>query len=309
MALKDITTFITGFCLFILGMHQLSTGLHNTTTFHFKNIINNYKLNPLLGIIIGGLCTALLQSSSGTTVIVVGLVDAQVLNLYQATSIIMGANIGTTITGQLIALDISRYLSLVIIFGLVLIFCFRKKYYSLGIALIGFSLIFIGIDNMRVGIEPLQNVIRFQEILSELRNSPSLGLLMGFLTTAIIQSSSTGIAILQSLSSNSLITLKSAIAILIGLNIGTCVTTLLSSIALNISGKRAALIHLLFNLLGALLIFPFINLLCNVVMMLSPINMSQQIAHAHTLFNVISTIIFLPFITLFVKLACKIIKK
>jgi len=309
LTLKVITTFITGLGLFILGMHQLSTGLHTTTTQRFKSMVSNYKLNPFIGVLIGALSTAVIQSSSGTTIILVGLVDAKILNLYQAASIIMGANIGTTITAQLIALDISKYLSLVIVIGLFLLFFFKKKYSSLGTALIGFSLIFIGIENMQSSLHPLQDIARFQEILVELGKVPIFGVLIGFLVTAIIQSSSTGVALLQSLAANSLLPIQSAISILIGLNIGTCVTTMISSIPLSKSGRRAAIIHLLFNILGAIIVFPCINYLAKIVIMLSPINLTQQIAHAHSLFNIISTIIFIPFIPLFVKLACRIVKK
>lgn len=309
LSFTNTSTFITGFGLFILGMYQLTTGMQKATSRHLKRLISSYRLNPVLGVLIGVLTTAVLQSSSGTTIIVVGLVDAHILNLHQATSIIMGANIGTTFTGQLLALNTSKYLSLLIIVGLILIFFFNKKYLPLGTALVGFSLIFIGIENMRLGLHPLQYALRFQEILLQLGDSPILGVIMGFLTTAIIQSSSTGVALLQSLSANSLLSLKSAVSILIGLNIGTCVTTMISSIPLSKSGKRAAIIHLLFNFLGALIIFPFVNKLCSLAAFLSPLNQPQQIAHAHSLFNTVSTILFIPFIPIFVKLSYLIVKK
>lgn len=271
--------------------------------------MKNIHLHPFLGILIGIVTTALLQSSSGTTIIVVGLVEANLLNLYQATSIIMGANIGTTITAQLIAFQPNRYIFVPLLIGLFLSFHKKnRKLRFLGEILLGFSLIFVGIDLLSKGVAPLQNLIRFQEILTEFGKTPILGVMMGFCTTAIIQSSSTGVAILQSLASNGLITLSAAISILLGQNIGTCVTTLLSSIHLSNIGKRAAFIHLLFNLFGALIIFPFIPVLTNASTLLSPYNAARQIAHAHSLFNIVATIVFIPFISVFVRISEGIIK-
>lgn len=292
----------TGLGLFLLGMRFLTEGLHQITSSRLKNVMKNIHLHPLIGILIGIITTGLLQSSSGTTIIVVGLVEANLLNLYQATSIIMGANIGTTITAQLIAFQPNKYIFMPFLIGLILSFNKKnRKLRFLGESLLGFSLIFIGIDLLSKGVSSLQNLIRFQEVLAEFGKTPILGVVMGFCTTAIIQSSSTGVAILQSLASNRLITLPAAIAILLGQNVGTCVTTLLSSIHLTAIGKRAAFIHLLFNLFGVIIIFPFINILASISSSLSPYNAARQIAHAHSLFNVIAAIIFIPFISFFVK--------
>ncbi|KJF26177.1 Na/Pi cotransporter family protein [Clostridium aceticum] len=300
----------TGLGLFLLGMKFLTEGLRQVTSSRLKHMITGLGLHPILGILIGMIVTALLQSSSGTTIIVVGLVEAQLLTLYQATSIIMGANIGTTVTAQLIAFQPSKYIFLPLLIGLLLSFHkTNKKLRFMGETLLGFSLIFIGIDLLSKGLHPLQQLTRFQEILITFGQRPILGIIMGFCTTAIIQSSSTGVAILQSLAANKLISLSAAVAILLGQNIGTCVTTLLSSIHLTVIGKRAAFIHLLFNLLGVLIFFPFMGVLCGISQTTAPTNAARQIAHAHSLFNIFSTIVFIPFISLFVKLSNIIIKE
>lgn len=304
-----ISGVLTGLGLFLLGMRFLTEGLHQITSSRLKNIMKNLKIHPIVGVCIGIITTALLQSSSSTTVIVVGLVEAKLLNLYQAASIIMGANIGTTITAQLIAFQTNRYIFVPFFVGL--IFSFSKKNRKLrflGEVLLGFSLIFIGMDLLSKGVAPLQNKLRFQEILIAFGETPILGVIMGFCTTAIIQSSSTGIAILQSLASNGLISLPASVAILLGQNIGTCVTALLASIHLSSTGKRAALIHLLFNLLGVLVIFPFMDILCTISSVLSPDNAARQIAHAHSLFNIVTTILFLPFTAFLVKISKGIIR-
>lgn len=305
-----ITTGITGFGLFLLGMKLLTNSLNKATSSRFKHQLQKMKIHPLMGILIGVISTMLVQSSSGITVIIVGLVEANLLSLYQATPIIMGANIGSTITAQLIAFKVGRLAPFVLILGLILSFMKKRNKISLlGDLMVGFSLIFIGMDLLSQGVTPLQDIRRFQEILGVLGDRPFLGILMGFSTTAIIQSSSTGIAILQSLARVNVIGLTSALPILLGQNIGTCVTTLLASLNLSSIGKRAAFIHLLFNSIGVLVFFPFISLLAMAATALAPLSPARQIAHAHSLFNIISTILFIPFIGFFVKAAEHCIKK
>lgn len=299
-----LTTGLTGLGLFLLGMKLLTTGLNRVTSSRLQRHLKRMKIHPLLGILIGIITTMLIQSSSGITVIIVGLVEANLLTLYQATPIIMGANIGTTITAQLIAFKVGRLAPFILILGLILSFIKKRNKISLiGEVLVGFSLIFIGMDLLSQGVTPLQDIKRFQEILSVLGDRPFLGMLMGFSTTAIIQSSSTGIAILQSLARSNAISITSALPILLGQNVGTCVTTLLASLSLSSTGKRAAFIHLLFNSLGVIVFFPFINLLSGVAIKLAPLSPARQIAHAHSLFNIISTLLFIPLIGFFVKAA------
>lgn len=305
-----ITNGVTGLGLFLLGMKLLTTGLNKATNSRFRNQLQKMKIQPIIGVLIGVITTMLVQSSSGITVIIVGLVEANLLTLYQATPIIMGANIGTTITAQLVAFKVGTIAPFLLIIGLILSFVSSNRRISfVGEVLIGFSLIFIGMDLMSAGVTPLQDVKRFQEILRVFGDRPFLGILMGFLATAIIQSSSTGIAILQSLARSNALSVTSAMPILLGQNIGTCVTTLLASVNLSSTGKRAAFIHLLFNCLGVILFFPFINLLAELVTKLAPLNPARQLAHAHSIFNITSTIIFLPFMNLFVKAAMLCVRK
>ncbi len=308
--LTILTGIACGLGLFLLGMKFLTTGLKNLISGSLKHKIQNAKIHPLLGLLIGTLITILIQSSSGTTVLLVGLVEAGLLTLYQATPIIMGANIGTTITAQLIAFKIGKFAPFLLIVGVLLSMVEkRRKVRILGETMIGLSLIFIGIDLLGKGLVPLQNYIRFGEILAELGNQPYLGMLMGFFSTAIIQSSSTGIAILQSLANNKNLSIFAAVPILLGQNVGTCITTLISSVNLSVIGKRTAIIHLLFNLLGVIIIFPFIGYLCRLTLLLAPYNPARQIAHAHSLFNIIVTLFAIPFSSWLVKLSCFIIKK
>ena len=175
--------------------------------------------------------------------------------------------------------------------------------------MIGFSLIFIGIELLTRGLSPLKNILRFQQILEQFGKTPLLGVLMGFLAISILQSSSTGIAILQTLASTGIISIHSAISMMLGMNVGTCVTAIISSLPLGKAAKQAAIIHLFFNTAGLILFFPLINVLCKVSIKLSPFNLSRQIANAHTMFNVFSTIVFLPFTTVFVNIAQLIVKK
>lgn len=308
--LRYISSGITGLGLFLLGMKLLTTGLSNATDSSFRHQLRKMKLHPLIGVMVGTIATMLLQSSSGMTVIIVGLVDAKLLTLYQATPLIMGANIGTTITAQLIAFKIGAIAPFILVLGLVLSFINGKKKVSfIGEVLVGFSLIFKGMDLLSAGVSPLEDSKRFQEVLAIFGVRPLFGIVLGFLTTAIIQSSSTGIAILQSLTKSNALSINSALPILLGQNIGTCITTLVAGVNASCAGKRAALIHLLFNTMGVLLFFPFINILSELVVQLAPFNPARQLAHAHSLFNIISTILFLPFIDLFVKAAELSIKR
>lgn len=303
-----ISTILCGLGLFLLGMRLLTNGLQTLSSNKLRSKLQR-KLHPLLGILIGAIITMLIQSSSGTTIILIGLAEANLFTLLEIVPMIMGANIGTTITAQLIAFDLFIFAPMVLMLGLIMLTTTKKhKFRCLGEALVGFSLIFIGIDFLSKGLAPLQGVIRFQEILKELADKPFLGILMGLFTTAIIQSSSTGIAILQSMAAGGSISIASALPILLGQNIGTCATTLIASLQLSTKGKQAAMLHLFFNLFGVILLFPFIPYLSLLSTLLAPNNVSRQIAHSHSLFNIIATIFLLPLAPLLVKLTRFLIK-
>ncbi len=305
-----VSTALFGISLFILGMKLLTNGLQSIASPSLSNRMKNRRIHPLIGALLGALVTMLIQSSSGTTLLLIGLAEANFLSLIEIAPMIMGANIGTTITAQLIAFDVAMAAPFLLATGLLFtIICKGSKGRSLGDALIGFALLFIGIDFLSKGLAPLQEVLRFQEILQELGRKPILGMLMGLFSTAIIQSSSTGVAILQSMAASGSIGITTAVPILLGQNIGTCATTLLASLQLSLTGKRAAFIHLLFNLIGAALIFPFIKYLCLLSVSLAPNNVVRQIAHSHSLFNIFSTILLLPLSSYLVKLSVLMVKE
>jgi len=295
MLLKIIAGALAGISILFLGMNMMSDGVLSLATKRLKFVLSTFTTNPVIGVLCGALVTALTQSSSGTTVMVVSLVNGGVLDLYQAAAVIMGANIGTTVTAQLISYDFFVFIPHLLFLGILLF-------------LTGFSLLFLGIRVMVVSLYPLKNLLGFQHMLFSVGDHQLLGVLLGALTTGIIQSSSTGIAILQGLSYQGLISLSQALPILMGQNIGTCVTTLLSSISSDKNGKRAALIHLLFNLLGTLILFPFMGWMAIWVTKLSPNLAVRQIANAHTLFNVLTVILLLPFLSGLVTLSKKIIR-
>ncbi len=298
-----------GLGLFLLGMKFLTNGLNQVAYGKFKYLLINLNIHPLIGVLIGIIITGLLQSSSSTTVILVSLVHANLLTLYQAIPIIMGSNIGTTVTSQLLAFNLGDYAFIPFIFGIVFnLMCKNKKTRYIGETLIGFSLIFIGINMLTKGLAPLNNILSFQKILQQFGKNPILGIISGFSTISILQSSSTGVAILQTLATNKLITIYSGISIMLGMNIGTCITAIISSLSLNKFAKQTAFVHLFFNIAGVILIFPFINLLCNLSIYSAPFNPSRQIANAYTIFNVFSTLILLPFSNTFANIVKRVIK-
>ncbi|ABR47792.1 Na+/Pi-cotransporter [Alkaliphilus metalliredigens QYMF] len=300
---------LTGLGLFLLGMQFLTKGLNHLTSTRVKSLIQNIKIHPVVGVLIGALITGLLQSSSGATIIFVGLVEARLLTLHQVAPMIMGSNVGSTLTAQLIAFNLGQYAPIIFIIGIILTLFKNRRAIVVGQSAVGFALIFIGITFLSDTLQPLKDYLRFQQILATLGEKPVLGVLMGFSTTAIIQSSSTGIAILQSLAVNHVITIKSAITILLGQNVGTCVTTILASLPLSVSARRAAFIHFFYNLLGVIIFFPLIDWLAYFSMELSPIHPARQIANAHSLFNILCTLLFLPFSSFFVSLSNIVIKK
>ena len=309
MLLKIIAGALAGISILFLGMNMMSDGVLSLATRRLKFVLSTFTTNPVIGVLCGALVTALTQSSSGTTVMVVSLVNGGVLDLYQAAAVIMGANIGTTVTAQLISYDFFVFIPHLLFLGILLYHLkLTPIMRELGRFLTGFSLLFLGIRVMVVSLYPLKNLLGFQHMLFSVGDHQLLGVLLGALTTGIIQSSSTGIAILQGLSYQGLISLPQALPILMGQNIGTCVTTLLSSISSDKNGKRAALIHLLFNLLGTLILFPFMGWMAIWVTKLTPNLVVRQIANAHTLFNVLTVILLLPFLSSLVTLSKKIIR-
>lgn len=298
---KMIFFLLGGLGLFVYGMHIMSEGLQKSAGDKLRRILEVLTTNRILGVLVGTGVTAITQSSSATTVMVIGFVNAGLMNLAQAASVIMGANIGTTITGQLIAFKFSTFAPLIIAIGtFMVLFAKKKKARDIGEIILGFGVIFLGMDMMGNAMEPLKDIPQFKTLIATLGKTPILGVLIGALITAIIQSSGAFIAMLIALSTSGVIDFGFALPLLLGSNIGTCITAILASIGANKTAKKAAYIHLTFNIIGTiifmLLYFPIVKL----VPMLGG-NISRQIANAHTLFNVTNTLIQAPFIPLLVK--------
>ena len=293
----------SGLALFLFGMEFMGDGLENAAGSRLKSFFDKAITNPFKGALVGTIVTAIIQSSSATTVMVVGFVNAGLMSLYQAVGVIMGANIGTTITGQLITFKIDDYIPLFIIIGAALIlFMKQQNRKEIGKIIFGFGLLFMGLSTMKESMSPIAETTFFQDLIVALEGNMFLGILVGAIMTAVVQSSSASTAILLSLAATGAINLQVAIPILFGNNIGTCVTALLSSLNANKVAKKAAFIHLAFNLIGTLIFLPFINLLSQIVVTIGG-DIDRQIANAHTIFNIVNAALLLPFAGLFVKLA------
>lgn len=293
----------SGLALFLFGMEFMGDGLENAAGSRLKSFFDKAITNPFKGALVGTIVTAIIQSSSATTVMVVGFVNAGLMSLYQAVGVIMGANIGTTITGQLITFKIDDYIPLFIIIGAALIlFMKQQNRKEIGKIIFGFCLLFMGLSTMKESMSPIAETTFFQDLIVALEGNMFLGILVGAIMTAVVQSSSASTAILLSLAATGAINLQVAIPILFGNNIGTCVTALLSSLNANKVAKKAAFIHLAFNLIGTLIFLPFINLLSQIVVTIGG-DIDRQIANAHTIFNIVNAALLLPFAGLFVKLA------
>lgn len=298
-----------GLGLFLYGMNLMGTGLQKAAGKKLKRLIEVLTSNRFMGVIVGTAVTAVIQSSSATTVMVIGFVNAGLMTLNQAVGVIMGANIGTTITAQLIAFKLSDYAPIVVAIGVAIwLFSSKKKNKEIAEIMIGFGILFIGMDFMSSHLKPLSNSQVFADILISLKN-PVLGILVGFGMTTILQSSSASIGLLLALASQGLLSIDIALPILFGDNIGTTTTALISSIGANKTAKRAALMHFLFNLVGTVIFMVALrNPVESLVVYISPNNTPRQIANAHTLFNIVNVIVQFPFAGFLVLAAEKLIK-
>ena len=297
MDISLVLGLLGGLALFLYGMQMMSDGLEKAAGDRLKTILEKLTSNRILGVIVGAVITAIIQSSSATTVMVVGFVNARLMSLQQAVWIIMGANIGTTITGQLVALNVSEIAPLIAFAGVVLIvFLKNPKFHYFGSIIAGLGILFIGMDMMSTAMEPLRESETFISLITNFSN-PVIGILVGAVFTAIIQSSSASVGILQALARSGLIGLDGAVFVLFGQNIGTCITAVLASIGTGREAKQTTIIHLSFNIIGTI-IFTTVCLLTpltTIVAGWSPDNAAQQIANMHTLFNVVTTLLLLPF--------------
>lgn len=308
MGITEVFGLLGGLALFLYGMQMMSDGLEDAAGDKMKQILEKLTANRFLGVAVGAAITAVIQSSSATTVMVVGFVNSGMMTLRQAVWIIMGANIGTTITGQLIALDVGMFAPFIAFIGVAMIvFIKSQKVHHIGKILAGLGILFIGMDMMGASMEPLQNSESFISLMTTFSN-PVLGILAGAIFTAVIQSSSASVGILQTLATAGLISFKSSVFVLFGQNIGTCITAVLAAIGTSRSAKKTTIIHLSFNIIGTV-IFTF---LCTALPLtdwvggLTPDEPSKQIANMHTLFNIVTTLLLLPFGSYLAALADKL---
>ncbi len=309
MEFTDLVGLLGGLALFLYGMQMMSDGLEGAAGNRMKQILEKLTSNRILGVVVGAGITMVIQSSSATTVMVVGFVNSGMMTLNQAVWIIMGANVGTTITAQLVSLDIGMLAPLIAFIGVaILVFFKMPKLNHYAKIMAGFGVLFIGMDMMGAAMVPLRSSEAFIELMTKFTN-PVLGILAGMIFTAIIQSSSAAVGILQTLAKNGLIAFPSAVFVLFGTNIGTCVTALLASAGANRNAKRTTLIHLMFNIIGTV-IFTVLCLVLPItdwVAAITPDKLDSQIANMHTVFNIVTTLLLIPVGTYLAKLATLIL--
>ncbi|MBP1552386.1 MAG: Na/Pi cotransporter family protein [Oscillospiraceae bacterium] len=309
MGLSQALTLFGGLALFLYSMNMMSAGLEAAAGNKMKSILEKLTSSTFMGVIVGTVITAIIQSSSATTVMLVGFVNSGLMQLSQAVGVIMGANIGTTVTGLLITLDIKEIAPAFAFIGVcMIVFSKKENINHWGKIIAGFGILFIGMDMMSGSMAGLRDSELFVKIITEFSN-PFIGILAGTIFTAIIQSSSASVGILQALAMSGVVTLDNGIYVLFGFTIGTCVTAVLASLGTSVNAKRTTLIHLMFNIFGTL----FFLVVCELVpfttwfVNLFPNNPSAQIANAHLVYKVVTTIVLFPFAKQMVKLACIIL--
>ncbi|PAV29052.1 sodium-dependent phosphate transporter [Virgibacillus profundi] len=306
-----IFEFIGGLGIFLLGIKYMGDGLQKSAGDRLRDILDKFTSNPFLGVLAGIIVTILIQSSSGTTVLTVGLVNAGFMTLRQAIGVIMGANIGTTVTAFIIGIDIGEYALPIIAVGCFLIFFFKnQKVTAVGQTIFGFGALFFGLELMSSGMSPLRSLESFHDLTVSMSDNPILGVVIGTVFTLIVQSSSATIGILQGLFSEGAIELKAAIPVLFGDNIGTTITAILASLGASVAAKRAAYTHVIFNLVGATLFLVLLGIFTQFISLLQTqlgLNPEMTLAFAHGSFNITNTIIQFPFIGALAWMVTKIV--
>lgn len=312
MSVANILSMAGGLGLFLFGIRTMGDGLENAAGAKLKRMLEVLTGNRFLAVLVGFVVTAIIQSSTATTVMVVGFVNAGMMSLAQAVGVIMGANIGTTVTSLLIALNFSSVAAAAVLVGVILMLASKKTVVkNLGAIFTGFGLLFLGIDMMSDSMAPLRESAGFMNFIVTVSESPLrplFGIILGIVMTAVLQSSSASVGVLQTLAMQGLVPLKFSVFVLFGQNIGTCLTALFSTVGAKKNSKRAAVIHLLFNVIGTG-IFILVALLTPYVEWiekLSPDPMAQ-IAISHIVFNIVSTVIMFPFAKVLVKLSCLLV--
>lgn len=295
-SIKIIIQLMGGLGLFIYGMKLMGDGLENAAGEELKSILEKVTSNRLIGVGIGAIVTAVIQSSSATTVMVVGFVNAGLMTLAQAAGVIMGANIGTTITAQLVAFKLDQIAPLFVFIGAaVVMFAKAKKRREIGNIILGFGILFTGMGAMSGAMKPMASSPVFGEVLVAIGDNWFIGIIAGVAITALLQSSSATTGILIALATTGTIDINLALPIVFGCNIGTCITAIIASVGTNKTAHKAALLHLIFNIVGTVIFLPFLSIIAGFVQYTSPGDVSRQIANAHTVFNVANTALLLPF--------------
>lgn len=303
--------FLGGLGIFLLGIKAMGDGLQKTAGDKLRDLLDKFTSNPLLGIIAGIVVTMLIQSSSGTTVLTVGLVNAGFMTLRQSIGVIIGANIGTTITAFIIGIKLEEYGLIILGVGALILFFFKnQRLLNIGESIFGFGALFYGLKLMGNGLAPLQELEVFHDLMVEMSSNSLLGLGIGMVFTFIVQSSSATIGILQNLFGQGLIELEGALPVLFGNNIGTTVTAILASIGATVAARRAALTHVIFNVVGAtaiMLILPLYTVFVAFIQSSLGLNAEMTIAFAHGIYNIGAAILMLPFIGLLEKTVIKVV--
>ena len=300
---------IAGLSLFLYGMQLMGDGLQKVAGEGLKGIIRRLTKNRFMSVLVGMFVTTIIQSSSATTVMVVGFVNAGLMTLSQAVGVVFGANIGTTITGQMVSFNLSQWAPLVIAAGLISNMLTKNpKVKEASEIFIGFGILFIGMSTLSSSLEPLKELPEFTNWIVQYGNNPYIGVGIGLLMTLVLQSSSATIGVLIALASQGVLPIATAVYIIFGDNIGTCTTALISSLGTSRRGKQVALFHLSINIIGTIYFMLFFTgILTNFVSSIDPGNVARQIANAHTIFNIVNVIILFPFTNLLVKMIQTII--
>ena len=306
MSIADFFALLGGVGLFLLGMTLMSSGLQSAAGDKVRTILEHATSNKILGILLGMGVTVLIQSSSATDMMVIGFVNSGLMNLKEAIAVIMGANIGTTITAQITAFDLTAFAPLLLFIGCVMyLFMSRKKVKSVGMIILGFGMLFVGVGLIKDAIKPLSQSVQFEQFLAGLSN-PVLAVLFGIAFTALLQSSSSSTVIFQTFAVQGILNYRTTVYLLIGAAIGSVTPNLLAGLTTNRNGKRSAVLNLVFNLLRAALLLTIISIfpqVLNLICRLSPNNIGRQIANTHTIFAIFSVLVLAPFSGLIVRLA------
>lgn len=308
MILESLFNMLGGLGLFLFGVREMTQSFARVSNSLFREMISKVTCNKYMAAFVGFVITAIVQSSSAVTVIVIGMLDAGLMELTQAAAVIMGANVGTTVTPLIMAINLLGFAPLIIFGGVVLESLNRDAFKAVGSALLGFGMLFLGMNMISSAARPISTLPVVGEFLMSLSN-PFIGVLFGVTFTAVVQSSSVSMGLLEALSLAGAISFRNAAFAVYGQNIGTCVTTLIASFETKKSAKRAVIIHFLFNLIGAT-VFTCLSLITPFLQVFEAVfaqNVMLKISALHILFNIISTAILLPFNDVLVKIACKLV--